>query len=367
MLRDLTIENYRLFRELTLEPIARVNLIVGPNNSGKSSLLEAIYLLASEGTPASLLDILNERGEFVVRSFDPRYERRPPGGYQVVHMFYGHELKSGNNVRIQSKLKKPISLTIAFVESAPRQQSTFEELEQELDDMSYSWVVRLDYTQNSVGTTHQELPVLEDGLLDYPRRPLYRRFSSPDQKVKLITTNYLNYDELAMLWDKITLTPREEKVVEALQLLEPKVERISFTSRLTSNSGILLKLRGVTDPVPLGSMGDGIRRILAIAASLVSVENGILLVDEIDTGLYYEALTNIWRLILETSVKRNVQVFATTHSWDCVKSFQEALSEVSDECLGFLIRLEPYDDQIRAVVYSRDELRIAIHHDIEVR
>jgi AAA15 family ATPase/GTPase len=114
-------------------------------------------------------------------------------------------------------------------------------------------------------------------------------------------------------------------------------------------------------------MGDGMRRVLAVATSLVSAENGILLVDEIDTGLHYETLTDMWRLILETSIQRNAQVFATTHSWDCVKSFQEALSTMPDDDVGRLIRLEPQDDHIQAITYSRDELTIAIQNGIEVR
>jgi predicted ATP-dependent endonuclease of OLD family len=73
-------------------------------------------------------------------------------------------------------------------------------------------------------------------------------------------------------------------------------------------------------------MGDGMRRILGIASSAVTAENSILLVDEIDTGLHYQTQTNLWRLIVDISQRLNVQVFATTHSWDCIAAFQEALT-----------------------------------------
>ena len=114
-------------------------------------------------------------------------------------------------------------------------------------------------------------------------------------------------------------------------------------------------------------MGDGMRRVLATVASLVSVGNGTLLVDEIDTGLYYGVLTDMWRLILETSARQNAQVFATTHSWDCVRAFQQALSNTTDPNSGCLIRLEKNDDKIEAVSYSPRELDIAIRQGIEVR
>jgi AAA15 family ATPase/GTPase len=182
-----------------------------------------------------------------------------------------------------------------------------------------------------------------------------------------LTTNYVGHDELAVLWNNITLTPREDRVVEALQILEPSVDRISFTSNQIANSGILLRLKDELQPVQLGSMGDGMRRIIAIAASLVSVEDGILLVDEIDTGLYHGAQVDMWRLVLETALRQDAQIFATTHSWDCVKAFQQALLRFNKPDVGRLIRLEKSDKKVEAIPYSVDELEIAVKQGIEVR
>jgi AAA15 family ATPase/GTPase len=189
---------------------------------------------------------------------------------------------------------------------------------------------------------------------------------SSNQNYFLTTTN-ISFARLSVLWDRITLTPKEQSVVEALQILEPDVERISFTSRQTSNSGILLKLRGQPHPVPLGSMGDGMGRILSIAMAAVSSENGFLWVDEIDTGLYYQTQTDMWRLIFETAQRLNVQVFATTHSWDCIAAFQEALEQSEDSSVGKLFRLSRRGEDIRAVEYTPDELSVAVRQSIEVR
>lgn len=108
-------------------------------------------------------------------------------------------------------------------------------------------------------------------------------------------------------------------------------------------------------------------RILAMAMSLVTSENGVLLVDEIETGLHYEAQTDMWRLILETAKELNVQVFATTHSWDCIAAYQEALSQVEDKSIGKLFRLDSKYGKLRAVEYDADDLDIAVRKGIEVR
>ncbi len=156
-------------------------------------------------------------------------------------------------------------------------------------------------------------------------------------------------------------------MVAALQILEPDVERISFTSRQTSNSGILLKLHKQPNPVPLGSMGDGMRRILTLVMASVTVENGFLLVDEIDTGFHYQTQADMWRLVLEVAQQLNIQIFATTHSWDCVCAFQEALAQSKDSSIGKLFRLSVRGENICAIEYSSEELSIAVRQGIEVR
>jgi AAA15 family ATPase/GTPase len=114
-------------------------------------------------------------------------------------------------------------------------------------------------------------------------------------------------------------------------------------------------------------MGDGMRHILTIAMASVTVENGFLLVDEIETGLYYEAQTEMWRFIFEIAKELNVQVFATTHSWDCIVSFQEALAQSENDSIGKLLRLSRQNNDIRAVEYNSNELLVAVRQGIEVR
>jgi len=114
-------------------------------------------------------------------------------------------------------------------------------------------------------------------------------------------------------------------------------------------------------------MGEGMRQILTLAMAAVTVENGFLLVDEIETGLYYESQTDMWRLLLEIAQQLNVQVFATTHSWDCISAFQEALSQLEDSSVGKLFRLSRKGENIRAVDYPAEKLGVAVRQNIEVR
>ena len=332
MLNNLKIKNYRLFEDFEIPTLANVNLIVGENNSGKSSLLEAIYLLTGKRTSFNLLQLLDARGEYII--LPSKINGRNARGYEISRIFHAYLQNDQQKIEIISGDNK---------------LSIFQKLGKE---------TQLVIDKNKiVGGLH-----IRDGLI--PRDGYFTPFFDIS---KLITAHYLGYDELAALWDKITLTPAEDKIIEALQILEPSVNRISFTSSQTSNSGILLRLDNQENPIPLGSMGDGMRRILTIAASLVNVSGGTLLIDEIDTGLYYATLVDMWTLILKTAQKENVQVFATTHSNDCIKAFTQALNEFENPEFGKLIRLDKEGAEIKAVLYLADELDIAIEQDIEVR
>src|SRR6476646_3231953 len=113
MLRDLTIQNYRSFKDFHVEDLARVNLIVGMNNSGKTSLLEAVYLLVNQGLLQCLIELLNNRGELAIeRSTRFAGYTALSRSYQVTHIFYGHQLSTERNIHIYSQKDNSLSFQI---------------------------------------------------------------------------------------------------------------------------------------------------------------------------------------------------------------------------------------------------------------
>ncbi len=108
------------------------------------------------------------------------------------------------------------------------------------------------------------------------------------------------------------------------------------------------------------------QRIFGIALALVNARNGILLVDEIENGLHYLAQPDVWRLIFRLASRLNIQVFATTHSWDCIEAFQKAAQE-DRQNEGVLIRLESKRGKIVPTLFDERQLGIATREQIEVR
>ena len=172
-----------------------------------------------------------------------------------------------------------------------------------------------------------------------------------------------------LLWREVALTDAEDRSISAVRLAaNQSVDRIAVVS--TSNgrrTEILVRLNGSEVPVPLKSLGDGALRLFAIALALANCQDGFLLIDEVENGMHYSIQPDLWNMVLNSAQKNNVQVIATTHSWDSVVGFaRSTLQNEGVECA--IVRLQrTKDQQIVAIEYSEDEIRVAAEQGIEVR
>lgn len=360
MLRDLTVQNYRCFKDFHIDGLERVNLFVGNNNSGKTSLLEAVYLLSSPNKYNSLIEILFNRREVIIQNeeknlADTIYKNRIDNLYHIESIssiFFQYKLQENHKINIYSTLpnrQNNLYTCLSIVKSIPNYIQ--DELLLVIFDKNKANVER---------KTEFEITSEDNNIVN-----LFLNKASKDNYIYL-SINKNNLDKVQNYWDDIYLTKKEDLVVKAIQIIEPEVERIGFY-RHEFYTSVKFKMNNYNYPIPLSSMGEGMYIILTLAMSLVTAENGVLLVDEIETGLHYEAQTDMWRLILETAKELNVQVFATTHSWDCIAAFQEALSQMEDKSIGKLFRLDNKYGEIRAVEYNAEDLDIAVRNSIEVR
>jgi AAA15 family ATPase/GTPase len=351
MLRDLSIKNYRCFEDFQIDALERVNLFVGNNNGGKTSLLEAIHLLVNQNKIIALIEILLFRGEIIKNIYDPNNYRVNSLSLthieSIKHIFHNHRLIPKNKIEVFSNSDINIFTQICSLE------------------LNKGILITSCQEDNQQLIKGKHLDININHELDL------KKFESPrskdhDSRHVYISAKKEELNILAELWNNVYLTEKETKVVESLKILEPKIERIGFIQENFYHT-VRLKLSGFNEPIPLSSMGAGMYRILTLAIALVTAENHVLLIDEIETGLHYEAQTDMWRLILATAKELNVQVFATTHSWDCIAAYQEALAEVEDQSIGKLFRLDSKYGKLRAVEYDAEDLDIAIRKGIEVR
>ncbi len=202
---------------------------------------------------------------------------------------------------------------------------------------------------------------------------------SSDKKIpcNIIPTQFLSMDKLAKEWDAIVLTENEEIVKNALKIIVPEFESLTFIDAIDGSTMrgrrrlAKVKISGVPRPVPLNSLGDGMLRTLQLVLNVFSAKDGFLLIDEFENGLHYSVQEKIWGLLFELANNLNVQIFATTHSWDCIESFTKVAANKTGVD-GVLFRLgksirASEKGRIIATVFDKQQLLNITQSDVEVR
>jgi len=370
-IHTLIIEGFRAFRRLKIEGLGRVNLITGRNNTGKSSVLEALRILASDASPSVIGSILRFREEGVGELEESPRPLDPEGLFLLSSLFLGFP-------QFSSKLE-PIVIASSGGQHSVRMSLKTRWLSQGREqDGSRKWVVQEDFFPESEGSPGLIIEV--DGMwravpleywsrYSYHRRPFRPDFVDEPHLPCMFVSPYggERTATLGPLWDKIALSDREKDVVEALRIIDPEITAVSMVGgegpRETRTA--IARTAGITRPVPLRTFGDGLNRLFGIVLSLVNAKDGLLLIDEFENGMHHTVQTDTWRAIFKLAKSLDVQVFATSHSWDSIEAFQKAASEAPEA--GVLIRLSRKGEDIIPTLFQEDELAVATRGKIEVR
>jgi hypothetical protein len=392
-LDSLEIKNFRCFEHLTIEKLGRVNLIVGRNSVGKTALLEALWLLGSEADWTVIQKMLYDRSELVrYRSADARDEQysdhleRQEQLEAVKSFFFGRPPKNIGPARFYTGTSpvsdgtmttEAIVFTIASNQrgiSLAMQHGVDKDVYLHHDNEISRAINKLaDLQSSNLPENASKYPVFSHIFI--PPLPKKNVFDyaviekSKDHKMVYIPLSGLTWKATCTYWDDLALTDREEAVISFMQIIEPSIKRFTFKGENMDNRVRypVVKTERFPEPLPLANLGDGIQRVFGIALAMSIASNGYLLIDEVEAGLYHRAQPDVWRAVFKLAHDWNVQVFATTHSWDCVEAFQEAAAEDQNE-EAMLIRLtRRKNGQIRAVPYNEEELAIATEQNIEVR
>jgi len=376
MLKSLAIKNFRSIEDLNISNLGNINLIVGKNNSGKSTVLDALKTYASFCDESVLFDIINSHDEYFI--LDENDESLSP----FSNLFFGRKFCKDLKIEIsESNSDNALTIESIFVEEVRLAESeslfrvTYDEIDtQEAFDNAEDVIRALKVKQGS-----KEKTIVLD-FERYKRRMRRRRLSTSKFNFKFITTSFIENEELADAWDKVALRDYANEVLKALQIIEPKIEAISFIDSESFDSTYsrqeirripLVRLKGLDIPVPLKSMGDGIIRLFQLALRLFEAKGGLLFIDEFENGLHYSVQEEAWKMIFHLSKVLEIQIFCTTHSWDCIESFSKVATAVKNRN-GLLFRLgsssvDNSPGKTTVTIFDEDDLEILTQSQVEVR
>ena len=356
MYRSFSIKNFRCFDELTVEGMGRINLIAGKNNVGKTALLEALWVHSGTVDPERALRLNRGRG---MGSFDP--------ASAINNLFFGFDCNSaielstrGDWGQAERKLEICVSDPMIVQLSFDGPEDTQLQIE------------------SSVPRSQLEMNYFEEtGRNAYAKGRLVRRPSSagrginasgwdiaieeqqlsglrPYSAVFLRANPTVSYREDAFQYSQLEIVGQEQGVVQILQELEPTLRRLTIVA--AGRDSLIYVDVGIGRLVPIQLMGDGMSRLLSVALAIATAPGGIVLVDEIENGIHHSVMEKVWKAIGAFASSYDVQLFATTHSYECIGAAYRAFEEDEDDELRLFRIQRDREGRFKAVRYDRERI-----------
>lgn len=350
MINSVTIENFRCFNRIELHGLGNINLLVGDNGSGKTAFLEALYLAIGVG-PGLALRIRGWRGYDKLKISD-RASFEDIWSDLFFHFDQNRpilitEIDANNNAR---------SLTISYksgedyrvpVQSAEDAEATT----QEAIPLDFEYriggnepqhaKVEMAGTELKVGAIREAVPGVFFGFGAHHGPNTVTRFSN------LVKQN------------------REVEVLRSVRSMFPQITGLTVAEH-SGQSVMFASVEGIPErKLPLGLVSMGIDKYMGILLSIMDNPKGVVLVDEIDSGLHFTKLVKIWKSLHAQAKRDRAQVIASTHSKECISALYEALKDEPDD-LG-IINFKRVNGESRAASFSGKEAICAFEQGFDLR
>lgn len=317
MFQSLAIQHFRGFGKLALEGIARVNLVVGKNNTGKTSLLEAITLLADPGMLKSLPGLFRANAGSVGERF---YRWLPRDG----------SIEGETALSATTPGTEPRHVMLTRTEQA-----------------NPGWPGALQHG-GQTGALH-----------------IWRSKNLSPLELHAVSVQHQGPDAMVDAFAEAVRSPEDEaQMVSLLSAVDPRIRTVRLDA-VKSKPFVVVDV-GLSERVPLSQAGQGIYRLVAIFSELLGHKPKICFIDEIENGIHYSALPKVWAGIAEVAARLDIQVFATTHSWECLLAAHETFA-ARDPYDFRVLQLYRLGEAISGRVLDRDHIEAAIAGEIELR
>jgi len=356
--QSLKVHNFRSFHELSIDRLKRINIIGGFNGVGKTALLETAFFILDRRNAVALIKPLLFRRFESSASIDP------------IQFFY------------DSKVDRAcIEWT---TEAGPSHMDIVHEAKP--DDISLTFDVGASGA-NFVGQYGTDTLVASNKGLHI--QTYSGKSKVPDERffctaapsgltgiVQKSSSSYIPFAEylstatrgsskqLAQHISMLVKQRRLNEVVKYMRTLHPTLDTLTT---LQDGEEVQVFAEFEDRMLPVQYMGDGFQNLLFALCAIVRCANGVVFFDEIDSAIHYSRVADIWKIIASAAEKENCQIFATTHSRECINSAARGVAEAGRSKDFQYLRLEVKDKTHSVISYTMDEVSNAEQYDIEIR
>ncbi|MBN2180970.1 MAG: AAA family ATPase [Sedimentisphaerales bacterium] len=351
MFNRIKIRNLRAITELEIENLGQVNLFVGQNNCGKTTLLEALFFLIGATNPKLPINANIFRGLGFLRN-------------EWWETFF-HNFDSTSNIIVSGTVSNSKEEQKLVIRPVIEKQIFAESVSPDMVS------INVNGGDSKPAFRHEGLELLFTSSHDPTIKTQSRIILKEDQLLTEGTRESSIRGVFVGPSTKFDWTPRfssiqRKKKINELILSLKEIDPSIIDIRL-NDVRILEVDVGLSGLIPVNLLGGGVLNFLSVALAMLDSKDGIVLIDEIENGLHYSTLHKLWQLIFSWSQDLNVQVFITSHSNECVKAFNNSVDKTLFGSEAKMFRIERKDEIFRAVEYSKENLSESIESNWEVR
>lgn len=345
---DFVIHNFRGIEKISIQNCSQINVLIGKNNIGKTSILESVFLLGGMSNPQLPLNVNLFRG--IV----------PQNVNNLSLLFYGLDVSNAisftahftNDYQRELKIS-PRRQMLTDLASIPGQVS-----------MANSTLVglTLDFSEKYAD---KEQNVYKSSMT-YEVSAI-RNEIDPNYFEEISATFIHSENSRNDFTDSISKIVKEKRDVELLELIQqfdPNIESFKLLP-----DGLFLSINGLNKMVLVNAAGDGLKKFITIAAAMLAHQNAIIMIDEIENGIHYSAYSTLWKALFKAAQKNNNQVFITTHSLEELKYLQQAIGDEPSlqEMLSVFTINRSSKRGLEALRYGYESFSDALDYENEMR
>lgn len=300
----INIKAYRGINNLFIDNLGVINLLVGNNNSGKTSVLEALKILS---TP-------REIGVLCLTSFNRNV---PKSDNDLIDTFLSLFKKETIDVEDGNMGQTYyINAMCEYNHNEIMMEAIAEEKEKLLlnnngdentsnNDASIRRVV-----EGSIKTTKNK----KSEVSTFSVTDINIDLGATDAEFKAyyMPTGISLYNHCVNLYSQIVKEDKKKDYIKLLRIFDENINDISIVEKT------IWIHSDIKETMPLYAYGMGLQKALLISLLLTMSKNGILLIDEIETAIHTSAIGEIFNFIIQACIELNIQLFATTHSIEII-------------------------------------------------
>ena len=375
MLTSFKIKNYKCFRELDVKKLTRFNLVGGASNCGKTSLLEAIFLVFDTQDLNMFIKHLFWRGATQMHDFKTGPLLFAPSCHK-----FNAETPIEFLYTIDNQKKR---ISYQFIQRISSAQSIYAETHEnnngDIGDIGSTHNAFADLAQIKIvaGTSKEKSSEASLGIV-HPKSPEAQqaqklphikgtapliRFNnahnlvaySPMSVTFRLSSETGVHQSLVRTFSDIDVSQETQHILKALQIIEPRLKNLSLQA--TTNQGELMpytNVDGISVQTPLALMGDGLVNLFRTLLFMSNAKNGICLIDEIENGFHHTAMDKVWQALVQYAQSQNTQIIATTHNREFIL---KALYSMPDEMKN--------DFQYMRIDHHNEQPHKVHHYDCE--